>query len=75
VLEIPTGVEAHVQSTLSVNGASDGATVVERLGSSFEGEIKSCSLGYRQLNQDMSLSDVLCHQAVGTCGYLVAQYL
>lgn len=41
VLEVATGVEAHVQSTLSVNGASDGPTVVARLQSAYEGKMST----------------------------------
>ncbi|CAM6030359.1 unnamed protein product [Sphagnum balticum] len=37
VLQVSTGLEAFVQSTLSINAASDGPTAVARLDSTYEG--------------------------------------
>ncbi|CAM6058207.1 unnamed protein product [Sphagnum tenellum] len=37
VLQVSTGLEAFVQSTLSINAASDGPTTVARLDSTYEG--------------------------------------
>lgn len=41
VLQVSTGLEAFVQSTLSINAASDGPTAVARLDSTYEGWYKS----------------------------------
>ncbi len=41
VLQVSTGLEAFVQSTLSINAASDGPTAVARLDSTYEGRYKS----------------------------------